>query len=89
MRVSSWFDARSLRAKLIAIFVAIKVIPLVLLALFAWDATRELGSLVTYRAVAMSDAMLETQRTTGKTAIDDAIDALDNRSPGRARRSRH
>ena len=80
MRVSSWFDARSLRAKLIAIFVAIKVIPLVLLALFAWDATRELGSLVTYRAVAMSDAMLETQRTTGKTAIDDAIDALDNRS---------
>lgn len=70
----------SLRGKLIAIFVAIKVVPLLLLALFAWNATRDLAQLVTYRAVAMSDAMLDTQRTTGKTATDDAIEALDNRS---------
>jgi len=80
VRFLSWADALKLRSKLIAIFVAIKVVPLLLLALFAWNATRDLAQLVTYRAVAMSDAMLDTQRTTGKTATDDAIEALDSRS---------
>ncbi|ENO86803.1 sensor histidine kinase [Thauera linaloolentis] len=80
MRLLSWAEALSLRAKLIAIFVAIKVVPLLLLALFAWGATSDLARRVTYRAVSMSEAMLETQRTTGKTATEDAIEALDNRS---------
>ena len=80
MRILSLVEALSLRAKLIAIFVAIKVVPLLLLALFAWGATSDLARHVTYRVVSMSDAMRETQRITGKTAIDDAIEALDNRS---------
>jgi hypothetical protein len=70
----------SLRAKLIAIFIAIKVVPLVLLAVFAWNAARDLGQLVTQRAVTMSEVMRDTQMRTGQTAIDDAIDALDDRS---------
>ena len=70
----------SLRAKLVAIFIAIKVVPLVLLAVFAWSAARDLGQLVTLRAVSMSDVMRDTQMRTGQTAIDDAIDALDDRS---------
>ncbi|MBV2264282.1 MAG: two-component sensor histidine kinase, partial [Thauera sp.] len=70
----------SLRAKLIAIFIAIKVVPLVLLAVFAWSAARDLGRLVTARAITMSDVMRDTQMRTGQTAIDDAIDALDDRS---------
>ncbi|HNH64700.1 MAG TPA: two-component sensor histidine kinase, partial [Thauera aminoaromatica] len=70
----------SLRAKLIAIFIAIKVVPLVLLAVFAWKAAHDLGRLVTERAITMSDVMRDTQMRTGQTAIDDAIDALDDRS---------
>ena len=80
MRALRWAEALTLRSKLIAIFVAIKVVPLLLLALLAWGATSDLAQLVTYRAVTMSDAMLDTQRSTGKTATDDAIEALDTRS---------
>ena len=80
MRALGWAEALTLRSKLIAIFVAIKVVPLLLLALFAWGATSDLAQLVTYRAVAMSDSMLDTQRSTGKTATEDAIEALDTRS---------
>jgi hypothetical protein len=70
----------SLRAKLIAIFIAIKVVPLVLLALFAWHAAYDLGQLVTARVVSLSDVMRDTQLRTGQTAIHDAIVALDDRS---------
>jgi hypothetical protein len=70
----------SLRAKLIAIFIAIKVVPLVLLAAFAWQAASELGQLVTARVVTLSDVMRDTQLRTGQTAITDAIEALDDRS---------
>ena len=74
------FADLNLRAKLIVIFVAIKVLPLLLLALFAWQAARDLGALVTVRAVSMADVMIDTQRRTGETAIDDAIEALEDRS---------
>ncbi|MDX5410350.1 MAG: HAMP domain-containing protein [Thauera sp.] len=80
MRTSSTLRNMSLRAKLIAIFIAIKVVPLVLLALFAWQAARDLGQLVAARAVTLSDVMRDTQQRTGQTAIDDAIEALDDRS---------
>jgi signal transduction histidine kinase len=80
MNVSRVFRGMSLRAKLIAIFIAIKVVPLVLLAVFAWNAARDLGALVTLRAITMSDVMRDTQMRTGQTAIDDAISALDDRS---------
>ena len=74
------FAEMSLRARLIAIFIAIKVLPLLLLALFAWQAATDLGRLVTLRAVSMADVMLDTQRRTGATAIGDAIEALDDRA---------
>ena len=47
MRALGWAEALTLRSKLIAIFVAIKVVPLLLLALFAWGATSDLAQLVT------------------------------------------
>ena len=52
-----------LRGKLIAIFVLIKVIPLLLLAWYAWYAARDLGNQVTVEATGMADAMLATTRT--------------------------
>ncbi len=69
-----------IRAKLIAIFVAIKVVPLVLIAWFAWQAAQGMGDKVASSVVEMSDAMRTTQQQTGKTANDDAVRALDARS---------
>ncbi len=69
-----------LRGKLIAIFVLIKVIPLLLLAWYAWYAARDLGDQVTVEATGMADAMLATTRTIGETVTKDAIRALDERS---------
>jgi signal transduction histidine kinase len=69
-----------IRSKLIAIFVAIKVVPLLLLAWLAWQASQSLGEGVAARALQMADAMRSTQQQTGKTATDDAVRALDERS---------
>ena len=80
MQTPAFFERLGLRAKLIVIFVAIKVVPLVLLAWFAWAAVQDLGDGVSTRAVQMADAMRTTQQQTGKTANDDAVRALDERS---------
>ncbi len=69
-----------IRAKLIGIFVLIKVVPLVLLALFAWQAAKQLGENVTERSTSMADQMLGTIRTVGDTVTLDATRALDERS---------
>jgi signal transduction histidine kinase len=69
-----------IRGKLIGIFVLIKVVPLLLLAGFAWYATSQLGEDVSAKAGNMADAMLSTIKTVGKTVTDDSIRALDQRS---------
>jgi signal transduction histidine kinase len=69
-----------IRGKLIGIFVLIKVVPLLLLAGFAWHATSQLGEDVSLKAGGMADAMLSTLKTVGKTVTDDSIRALDLRS---------
>ena len=69
-----------IRGKLITIFVLIKVIPLLLLAWFAWYATSRLGNDVSDRAGSMADSMLVTMKSMGKTVTDDSIRALDLRS---------
>src|SRR5574343_1915708 len=69
-----------IRGKLIIIFVLIKVVPLVLLAWFAWNATSQLGGDVSEKAANMADAMLATMKSMGKTVTDDSIRALDLRS---------
>ena len=69
-----------IRGKLISIFVLIKVVPLLLLAGFAWYATSQLGNDVSLKAGSMADAMLSTIKTVGQTVTDDSIRALDQRS---------
>lgn len=69
-----------IRGKLISIFVLIKVIPLLLLAWFAWYATSRLGNDVSAKAGNMADAILVTMKSMGKTVTDDSIRALDLRS---------
>lgn len=79
-KTSEFFDRMGIRTKLIVIFVAIKVVPLLLLAWFAWQAAQGLGEGVSSRALEMVDAMRLSQQQTGKTANDDAVRALDERS---------
>ncbi len=69
-----------IRGKLIGIFVVIKVVPLVLLAWFAWHATKQLGDDVSDKASSMADAMLSTIKSVGQSVTDDSIRALDLRS---------
>ena len=47
-----------IRGKLISIFVLIKVVPLVLIAWFAWHATSSLGESISTKAGGMADSML-------------------------------
>ncbi|KAB2926733.1 MAG: HAMP domain-containing protein [Dechloromonas sp.] len=70
----------SIRGKLIAIFVLIKVVPLILLAGFAWFAARQLGEDVSGKAGGMADAMLTTIKNVGQTVTEDSVRALDQRS---------
>ena len=58
----------------------IKVVPLVLLAWFAWHAASTLGDDVSDKAGKMADATLSTIQAIGKTVTDDSIRALDLRS---------
>ena len=44
-----------IRGKLITLFVLIKVLPLLLLAWFAWHATQQLGEEVSVKAGGMAD----------------------------------
>ena len=69
-----------IRGKLIAIFVLIKVVPLLLLAWFAWHAAQLLGANVSEKAAVMAEATLTTIQSIGKTVTDDSIRALDLRS---------
>ncbi|EKE17400.1 MAG: hypothetical protein ACD_10C00469G0002 [uncultured bacterium] len=69
-----------IRGKLITIFVLIKVLPLLLLAWFAWHAAQQLGEEVSLKAGGMADAMLSSIKTVGQTVTDDSIRALDIRS---------
>ena len=69
-----------IRGKLIGIFVLIKVVPLVLLAWFAWHAATRLGEDVAVQAHSMADTTLTTIQAMGKTMTEDSIRALDLRS---------
>ncbi|MDR0386600.1 MAG: hybrid sensor histidine kinase/response regulator, partial [Treponema sp.] len=67
-----------LRGKLIIIFVIIKVIPLVLLALLAWRQTRRLGDDLVRHIRAVTVQANDALNTTGKIAVDDSSTALIN-----------
>ncbi len=69
-----------IRGKLISIFVLIKVVPLLLLAWFAWYTAQSLGKDVTSKVGVMADNTLTTIQEIGKTVTDDSIRALDLRS---------
>ncbi|MEH6575972.1 MAG: hypothetical protein V7731_02745 [Amphritea sp.] len=63
---------KSIRAKLIGIFILIKAILLIALEFFAWQAATQLGINVTLRSTEMADGMLETIQTVGVRLDRDA-----------------
>lgn len=69
-----------IRAKLILLFVLIKVIPLLLLALLAWTGIRQLSSTVSERSEAMSQGVRETVGQLSEVMVDESVRALDLKS---------
>lgn len=74
------FRSLGLRAKLVLIFVAIKVIPLVMLAWLAWSAADRLAQALGAKATGMADAMAGAIHEVGDKVTGDAIHALDDSS---------
>ncbi len=68
-----------IRAKLIVIFIIIKVVPLVLIALVAWQQAMNLGTEMQERTTALADKAVSELTAAGKLAVNDAVAALDNR----------
>ncbi|MDR1898613.1 MAG: response regulator [Treponema sp.] len=68
----------SMRAKLIAIFVIIKVIPLVILTIMAWGQSRHLGNELNRRTQELTQRANEALSKTGTIAVDDSVRALND-----------
>ncbi len=68
------------RSKLILLFVIIKVVPLVLLALLAWNQAVELGNEMRTRTKSMADQAIKELAGAGELAVTDAVEALNNRA---------
>ena len=69
-----------IRTKLIAIFILIKVVPLVALAWFAWDEIFKLGNTLEQKYLAMISSTGETVGRVTEQSTADAIRALDQKS---------
>ena len=67
-----------MRGKLILLFVAIKVAPLVLLATMAWTQFESLGEKLRERTEILAAKAVHDLTVTGDMAVTDAIEALDN-----------
>ncbi|MDR2304657.1 MAG: PAS domain S-box protein [Treponema sp.] len=67
-----------MRAKLIIIFVLIKVIPLILLTILAWTQARDLGAELGRRNGELMRRATNALTATGVMAVEDSVDALNN-----------
>ncbi len=69
-----------MRAKLITLFIFIKVVPLVLIALLAWSQASRLGGELLIRTGEIANKAKTALSETGNLAVADAVKALDNRA---------
>ncbi|MDR0449708.1 MAG: PAS domain-containing protein [Treponema sp.] len=69
-----------MRAKLIIIFVIIKVIPLILLTITAWGQARLLGEVLNLQTGKLTGEANAALTETGRIAVEDSIAALNNRT---------
>jgi signal transduction histidine kinase/HAMP domain-containing protein len=68
----------SMRAKLITIFVIIKVIPLVLLTIIAWNQSRHLAEELNHHIQKLKGKANEALSKTGTLAVNDSMQALND-----------
>ncbi|GHV71370.1 hypothetical protein AGMMS49928_22830 [Spirochaetia bacterium] len=73
----SWLGF-GMRAKLITIFLVIKVIPLILLTIIAWGQARHLGDEINRRTGELTARANEALATTGALAVSDSVNALND-----------
>ena|GEM_PF-1089124 len=82
---AKWLDAVvertgwGIRGKLISIFIVIKVVPLVLLAWFAWTQSDQLGKLLALDATQLSKTANQSVGDVGQLATADSMKALNVR----------
>ena len=69
-----------MRAKLITLFVVIKVLPLLLLALIAWHQSWMLGEDLKHRTREMAGKAIQALSQAGEIAVNDAVNALNARA---------
>ena len=69
-----------MRAKLIVIFIIIKVLPLLLLAMLAWNQSVRLGDDLLLRTDEIKEKAHSALAKTGEIAVHDAVVALDTRA---------
>jgi diguanylate cyclase (GGDEF)-like protein len=70
----------SVRVRLILLFVAIKVVPLILLVCVAWNQTRETANHLGEQVDSLVETANHAIRKVGDKAIEDAVNALDTRA---------
>lgn len=76
----SLFSKMGIRTKLIALFIVIKVVPLVLLALVAWQGLSSLGDEMTQQTEGLTSVVRETVDSMGSRFSKEAESALDRRA---------
>lgn len=82
MKTVGGFDTGrfGIRAKLIALFVLIKVMPLILLALLAWEGVNHLGGSLADETDGIAIEVKATVAEMGKTFSKESVKALDDRA---------
>ncbi|MDR3299344.1 MAG: EAL domain-containing protein [Candidatus Accumulibacter sp.] len=78
--ILSFWNNLSVRTRLIVLFVAIKVVPLVLLVWVAWNQTRETASYLGEHINGLVSTANRAIYQVGSKAVDDAVAALDDRA---------
>ncbi len=76
----SLWNGLSVRVRLILVFIAIKVVPLVVLVWIAWHQTQETATSLGEQFDNLVATANRAIHAVGDKAIDDAVDALDNRA---------
>ncbi len=74
------FEKLGIRAKLILLFVVIKVVPLILLAILAWEGVSRLGSGLADQSDRLTVEVRDTVAQMGKTFSSESVKALDDRA---------
>ncbi len=69
-----------MRAKLICLFVVIKVVPLIIIALLAWHQASDLGEGLKLRAEKLAVMAKEALLKAGNIAVNDSVKALNERA---------